>query len=88
MERGSPAQAGGPRFRVGSRMAKREHATCTWCQAGWRLRGTMHVDDEGAVLEPCSATCAACGEPIVQGDLLMVVNTPDGPRELHQRCMR
>lgn len=67
----------------------REHASCKWCRLGWELRGKMHSgSDQGARgIARCTAVCASCKEPLLKGELFLVVTTPSGHVEVHESCM-
>lgn len=34
-----------------------------------------------------SKICAACQKPIVKGEAYWMINTPDGPKPVHAKCM-
>jgi len=31
--------------------------------------------------------CAACKKPILKGQLIRTVDTPTGPKEVHEKCL-
>lgn len=89
MERGSRYVRAAPLSRMLTEVAARPHSSCKWCRAGWDLRGKMHsganVGARG--IARCTAVCASCKEPLLQGELYRLVNTPTGPAEVHDACM-
>ena len=68
----------------------RPNSSCERCRDGAALRGSRHaisLGDGSTAIEVCPATCASCSRPIVQGDLIIDVNTPGGVVEVHESCM-